>query len=233
MRKGVVYYTDNRLDPRILGVCQRQLEYVVPCKVVCVSLEPENFGMNVILAGRKPGATTLFHQILAGLYACDADIIFLAEHDVLYHQTHFDFDPPNPQVYYYNANNWRWDYPKNRLITYDHLRSLSGLCAYREVLIDHYQRRLDYIKAMNLPDERDPGWARKMGYEPGKAQPYFPDMPLAEWCSESPNIDIRHGRTHTPRKVTLDSFRQQPVNWQETTLDKIPEWNLREMFGLC
>jgi hypothetical protein len=231
--KGCVYYTDNRLDARLLAICQAQLARAFGGEIVSVSLAPLAFGQNTVLA-RQPSAVTLFTQILTGLEKSSADVVFLTEHDVLYHPSHFDFEPPNPLIYYYNVNNWRWDYPRDRAITYDGLRSLSGLCAYRSLLLDHYRRRLRLIEQNGWEDGRDPGWARKIGYEPGKKRKRggFADELMEDWRSEFPNVDIRHNRTLTPPKVTLESFRHPPVNWQETTLDQIPGWNLREMFGL-
>jgi len=175
----------------------------------------------------------MFRQILAGIKACKADIIFLAEHDVLYHPSHWTFTPPREDTYYYNINVWRWAFLADNLITYDSLLSVSGLCAYRDLLINHYRARVELIDEQGWEDGRNPRWARIMGYEPGKPRRRggFMDEAIDTWRSEHPNIDIRHKGCMTPVKMTLDSFRHQPSNWKETTPEKITGWDLMGMFS--
>ena len=225
-----MFYTDNRLVERIAAPVRERIA-LSGLPVVSVSLAPLDFGRNITL-DRQPSAVTLFTQILTGLEESDADVVFLAEHDVLYHPSHWEFRPPRDDTFYYNVNVWRWDYPTDRAITYDVVRSLSGLCASRRLLIDHYLCRLRAIDSNGWADGRDPGWARRIGYEPGKSprRGGLADELMEDWRSEFPNVDIRHDHTLTPRKVSLDSFRHQPTGWRETTLDLIPGWT-RE--GLC
>lgn len=82
--KGIVYYTDNRLDPLIAQACQRQLDAAAGGRqIVSVSLQPLAWAENIVLPLER-GYLTMFRQILAGIEASRADVIFLAEHDVLY-----------------------------------------------------------------------------------------------------------------------------------------------------
>jgi hypothetical protein len=222
--KGLVYYTDNRLPEPIFSAVQREvLKSNLP--IISVSLKPIDFGINIVL-DLKPSVISMFKQILKGLESSSSDMIFLVEHDVLYHSSHFSFKPPRRDTYYYNTNVWRWKYPHDYLITYDHLISLSGLCADRDLLINHYTKRLEIIEKNGWEDGRDPNWARKIGYEPGKKRRRggFMDEPIDEWKSAFPNIDIRHKRTITPPKVTLDSFRHLPTGWKESRFDQIKGW---------
>ncbi|MBU2051242.1 MAG: glycosyltransferase, partial [Gammaproteobacteria bacterium] len=46
--KGIVYYTDNRLDPEIMAACQRQISKS-GLPIVSVSLKPIDFGENIVL----------------------------------------------------------------------------------------------------------------------------------------------------------------------------------------
>lgn len=219
MDKGIVYYTNNKLEEPIYSVVQKLLlETGLP--IVSCSLKPINFGQNIVL-DLEPGIVTMTKQILAGLEASKADIIFFAEHDVLYHKSHFDFTP-SENTFYYNTNNWRWDYPHDKLITYDHLKSLSGLCARRELLLTHYRERLKIIEENNWKDtSREPYWSRKLGHEPKNGK---------EWKSEYPNIDIRHRGTMTRRKCRLVDFKHQPTGWQEIKIKDISIWNLASLF---
>jgi len=226
----ILYYTDNRLQEPIFTACQKQL-LKAKQKIVSVSLKPINFGKNIVL-DLEPGIVTMTKQILAGLWECDESVIFFAEHDVLYHPSHFDFKPTK-NVFYYNTNVWRWDYPKDRLITYDHLKSLSGLCADRKLLIDHYWKRLRLIEEKGWKDtSQEPDWSRKLGHEPGKSRSKLYEQ-TEEWKSEFPNIDIRHKQTITKRKCRLEDFIHQPTNWQEINLYKLQGWKFQYLYQVA
>lgn len=235
MTKGVIYYTDNRLGEPIFSIVQNQiLKSGLP--IVSVSLSPINFGKNYVL-DLKPNIVTMTKQIAKALEESAADNVFFCEHDVLYPISHFDFSPPKDNIFYYNKSVWRWNYPKNELITYNRLICLSGLCVNRKLALKHYKARLNKIVQMGYTgnESRDPGWARKWGYEPGTKKIKrggFSDDDFDTWSSEVPLIDIRHKGTFSPPKVTLESFIHKPTNWQKATFDNIPGWNLKELFNL-
>jgi len=225
--KGIVYYTHNCLEEPIFSAVQKKLlEAELP--ITSISLKPIDFGDNIVLL-REPGIITMTEQILAGLEAMREDVVFFAEHDVLYHKSHFDFTPTE-DIFYYNTNVWRWDYPFDRLITYDHLKSLSGLCARRELLVGHYRKRVELIREKGWEDtSREPLWSRKIGHEPGKNRSILSEK-SEEWKSEYPNIDIRHKGTITRRKCRLADFIHEPTNWKEATIEDIPGWKLAYLF---
>jgi hypothetical protein len=230
MQKGIVYYSDSRLSEPILSTVQSHITWS-GLPIVSVTLKPMEFGHNIVFDG-KPGVNAMFRQILAGIKASQADVIFLAEHDVLYHPSHWSFSPPRDDTYYYNVNVWRWAYRTDRLITYDWMVSVSGLCAHRDLLLNHYRTRVDLIDEQGWEDGRNPRWARIIGYEPGKPRRRggFMDEKMEMWRSEHPNIDIRHKGTTTPVKMTLDSFKHLPTNWVEATPEEITGWDLRSVF---
>lgn len=234
MNKGIIYYTDNRLPEPMFSIVQKEiLKASLP--ILSVSLHPIDFGKNIVL-DLRPGITTLNRQILVGLEASTAETVFFCEHDVLYHPSHFDFTPRQDTISYYNTNVWRWDYPKDRLITYDFVRSLSGLCINRQLAISYYRERIERIEKNGWTDtSREPGWARKMGHEPGKMKNSIPSNLCEHWRSEYPNIDIRHNGTITRRKCNLSDFKHPPSaeSWKETTLDNIPGWlDLKKLFNM-
>lgn len=215
-RCGIVYYTDNRLAPELLTACQRQLaESGLP--IVSVSLAPlASFGRNVVLT-EKRGILTMFRQILAGLEASDAQIIFFAEHDVFYHPSHFDFTPPDAGKIWYNTNVWHVRYPDGRSLYYE-ARRTSQLCAYRDVLLAHYRARVRRVETE--------GFSRRMGFEPGthRRPERVDDLQSAAWRSPIPNIDIKHGQNLTPARWSPEQFRSQRNcrGWQEA--DGVPGW---------
>jgi len=198
--KGIIYYTDNHLDSTIANKVQEQLNKI-GLPIVSASLKPINFGKNICLPLER-GYLTMFKQILAALEASTADIIYFCEHDVLYHPSHFDFTPPKKDTYYYNENVWKVDSNTGRALFY-YTKQTSGLCAYRDLLIQHYKERVKRVEAE--------GFSRKMGFEPGTHSPpngvdHF--KPEAYW-SEVPNVDIRHTKNLTESRWSQDQFRSQ------------------------
>ena len=218
---GLIYYTDNRLDPAIMAACQRQIEH---CRngheLVSVSLKPIAFGRNVVVDAER-SILTMYRQILAGLEASTADIVFLAEHDVLYHKTHFDFIPPRKDVVYYDGNFWQVDCESGHALTHV-WRSTSGLCAYRELLLQHYRRRVQLV------EER--GYSVGMGHEPGTHHrpERVDDLGHEMWHSKWPSIDIRHGHNLTPAKWRKEDFRSQRYTEGWLEADEVPGWGTYE-----
>lgn len=211
---GIVYYTDNEIDPEIMTQVQEQIKKA-NLPIVSVSLKPLNFGKNVIIEGKR-GYLTMFKQILAGLEALDTDVVFFCEHDVLYHQSHFDFRPLRDDKYYYNMNSWIVRTSDGFAVYYDH-KSLSGLCADRQLLIKHYKER---IRRVELE-----GFSRRMGFEPGTHnRPERVDDVKAEgWKSEYPNLDLKHGKNLTQARWRQEDFRDQRNcrNWIESNIKDI------------
>jgi hypothetical protein len=220
---GLLYYTDNLMDEHIMHVCQKQLRKCANGKkIVSVSLQPIDFGGNIVLPLER-GYLTMFKQILAGLEALDTDIVYLCEHDVLYHTSHFDFIPPKKNIYYYNNNYWFLRMSDGFTLHYD-VSPLSSLCAYRDILITHFRERIALI-------EKE-GFSYRIGFEPfthGRIKWntwYNYELRI----SDSPNIDIKHGNNLTTARWTQDRFRNKPTNWQEANIDTIPGWdNVRKL----
>lgn len=234
--KGIIYYTDNRIGGPIISICQEQL-LKAGLPIVSCSLQPIDFGKNIVLEGRERSYPTMALQILTALEASTTKYVFFCEHDVLYHKSHFDFTPPKDDIYYYNVNNWRWDFLKDYLISYDGLTSLSSLCCNRETAIKHYKYRLKAIEEQGLDKirSREPRWARKFGYEPGTKKRKNGGITNEDHIkrrSALPNVDIRHPHTFSKPKITLDSFKHKPTNWQQITMDEVPGWDLRAIFNI-
>jgi hypothetical protein len=219
LTKGCVYYTNNKLDPTIAVAAQRQLDI---CRekhgldLVSVSLEPMYFGKNFVLDG-EPGYLTMFQQILKGLEESTADIIFLTEHDMLYHPCHFEFIPTQSEVFFYNENTWKVDAKSGQAVFY-YTKQTSGCCAFRELLVKHYRKRVERVARE--------GFKRAMGFEPGCHK--FPrgvdDYDAQRWMSETPNIDIRHDNNLTQSRWSKDQFRSQRSCQGWNLADEVPGW---------
>lgn len=216
-RKGIIYYTDGKPKPYILEACRKQLEKA-GLPIVAVSLKPLEWpAATVIQVGAERGYLTMAKQILTALEWSTADVIFFAEHDVLYHPSHFEFTPPTRDLYYYDLNTWKVDAKTGKAITYI-TKQLSGLCADRQLLIEHFRKRVAKIEA--------DGFSRAMGFEPGShhRKERIDDIGSAEWRSEVPNIDIRHDSNLTANRFDQSQFRDQRhcQGWQEAT--GVPGW---------
>lgn len=236
MDKGIIYYTDNRVIEPIFTIVQNIL-LDIGLPIVSVSLKPINFGENIVLENRERSYPTMVTQIIMALEESTAKYVFFCENDVLYHKSHFDFTPPRDDVFYYNNNVWRWRLWDNITITYDGMLPLSCLCVNRELALKHYKLRMEKIKEWRLDEirSREPRWARRWGYEPGrkkKRRGGFSDDESDVWHSEYPNIDIRHKRTFSRLKCTQDDFKNPPINWREISIDKIEGWDLKKLFNL-
>ena len=215
---GIVYYSDCRPDSRILSATRRQLRACVNGHdVIAVTLAPvDDIDRNIVLPLAR-GYLTMFKQILVGLEALDTDVAFLAEHDILYHPSHFDFRPTRRDVYFYNTNTWKCDVDTARAVHYI-TKQVSGLCADRNLLITHYRERIRRVEAG--------GFSRRMGFEPGShgRKERVDDVPSDAWRSASPNIDLRHRHTLTQSRWSQDQFRDKRScqGWIEAT--EIPGW---------
>jgi hypothetical protein len=235
---GCIYYTDLRAKEFILNKCMDTIKENCPYPIVSVSLnEPVDLGANICIKDKERGYPTMVLQIITALERLNTDVVFFLENDVLYHKSHFNFTPDRDDIYYYNANNWRWRYDNTIAITYDHLVSLSQLCCNRELALKHFRYRQQLITKRGLDKivSRDPKWVRVFGYEPGtkrKRRGGVTDEEHTTWRSEFPNIDIRHNRSASQPKTTLDSFKHAPSGWKEKDIDEVEGWALREVFDL-
>jgi glycosyltransferase involved in cell wall biosynthesis len=221
--KGCVYYTDSCVDPVIRDAVREQLRRVAPSQIVSVRLSgphEQRFdgASNYVYDGAR-GYLSMFQQILTGLLLLDTDHVFLAEHDVLLHPSHFDFTPPRDDCYYYNLNFFKVDANSGRAVTYV-AKQTSGLCASRRLLVDHYRKRVALVEKV--------GFSRRMGFEPGShSRPERVDAIGSDvWRSAFPNLDIRHGKNLTPTRWSQKQFKDQRncQGWQEA--DEVPGWGV-------
>jgi glycosyltransferase involved in cell wall biosynthesis len=219
-RKAVLYYSDSRLEAALRDACQRQLRRATEgLPIVAVTLQPSEFGDVRLCMDAAPSYLTMFQQILAGLEACDADIVYFCEHDCLYPPEHFLFTPPQKTLDYYNRNWWKVDAETGRALRYD-ANQTSGLCAYRLLLVEQYRTRVARVQAEGR-------YARSMGFEPGTktlSRGGFDDVGHDTWFADRPLIDIRHGANLTPSRWSQDQFRNKRSCLGWTEADAVPGW---------
>lgn len=209
--KGVIYYTDNRLDEGIAQTVREQL-LSIGLPITSASLKPIDFGDNYHV-NMERGYEAYFTQILLCLEESTSDVVFFCEHDNLLHPSHFDFTPPTKDKFYYDLN-W-WKVRADGLAVHWDAAQVSGLCCYRELALRHYTERLASFDPNNFDRKFEP--TVNIEYE--------------TWWAEYPSIDIRHDKNLTYNKWKMDHFRNKEtaVNFQQTTIDKIPGWDINEI----
>jgi len=231
--KGCIYYTDNLMPENIMKACQKQLwksacrDHKLP--IVSCSLKLLDFGKNITLPLER-GYITMTKQILTALEALDTDIVYFCEHDVLYHPSHFDFTPPDRNVWYYDANYWFLRLPDGFAISYD-CSPLSGLVVYRDIAIKHYQERLAFMEK----DQFKTTSMYQIGFEPMTHHriEWENFYKFETFKSLVPSIDISHGANVTRKRWSQDLFRKKPTNWVEGNIDTITGWdNIRRLLSL-
>lgn len=219
--KGMIYYTNNKLDEKIAKPVRDKLLKVSEDKkinIVSASLKKMDFGVkNVRFPSLKSSYYAMHKQILGALENSKADIIFFTEHDVLYHPSHFDFEPKDKETFYYNQNIW-YLRDDGHAMHYD-VNQLSGLCVWRETAVTHFREKLKRI-------EKE-GFSRNMGFEPfthNRVQ-WEKTFNTETWKSEYPNVDIRFGVNSTGMRWKKEEYRNQQllINWTETDTE-IPGW---------
>jgi hypothetical protein len=229
--KGIIYYTDNQLDPKIMKACQKQL-WKAACRdhklpIVSCSLKPLDFGKNITL-NLERGYITMTKQILTALKALESDIVYFCEHDDLYPPQHFDFIPKDKETWYYNSNYWMLRLPDGFAIQYN-VSPLSGLVVYRETAIKHYEERLALMESMGDKLEM-----LKIGFEPfthNRIDWKF-KCKFETFQSDISVIDIAHGSNVTKKRWSQDQFRRKPTFWKEVTDFKVPDWdNLKKLLA--
>lgn len=211
--KGILYFTDNELPMKYAWPVRGRIKKIAQDKgmeLVSSTRKPTNMGKNVVVKGER-GYLQMFRQILAGLEAMKSDIVFMAEHDVLYPPEHFDFIPEDKETAYYD-HNWYKVHPDGLIVTWD-ADQVSGLCAYRDVLLDYYRQRVANFDPENF-DRR---------FEP------LSGVKSEAWKAPVPHVDIRTGRNLTYNKRSLDDFRDKSTAVNFQVVDKVPGWDLSDI----
>ena len=217
--KGIIFYTDNRLNLKVAHMVQKRLRSI-GLPIVSCSLKPMKLGTNIHLKLER-SYLTMFKQILAALEASTADIVFFCEHDVLYDPSHFDFTPPEKDVWYYNTNVWKVRFSDGHGVKTDNCKQVSGICVYRETAIEHYKKRIKLVEEYRGDNFNK--YLRRMGFEPGThtRKERVDRAKSVSWESKNPNLDIRHENNLTSSRWSKEQFRNAKYTngWTEQQFD--------------
>lgn len=170
----IVYYTDSKLDPALASPVRKQIRKACgPIPIISVSQKPLKFGKNICVGEQPRAYSSMYKQLLAGLEAAPPDsIVYLCEHDVFYHPSHFAHIPKSKNHAYFNVNRYHYRQGRDCFLRAKGKRALSQCVAYRDMLIAHCKERLA---------KWDAGEATRMSIR------------WYEFESSRPNVDIRHG----------------------------------------
>lgn len=203
--KGIIYYTDNQLDSKIMQACQQQLKKS-GLPITSASLKKMDFGdKNIRFPSLKRGHFAMFKQMLGALENSPFNIVFFCEHDVLYHPSHFDFTPKEKDVFYFNTNVWKVDSKTGKALKVDKCEQLSGMCVWKDLALDFVREKMKQIESEGFDRHYEPRGKRE------------------NWSSPEPLVDIRHDGTLTPNRWSKDQFRNEK-NTEGWTEGECPDW---------
>jgi len=205
MKRGIVYITNNVCADEILTAVQKRLQRIGRnMDIVSVSHKPIDFGRNIVV-DLPSCAESIIRQLYIGAENSKADLLFITEHDVLYHDSHFEFVPNLKHHFCYNVNVWQVEYPSGKAIFRVSKRT-SQLVVYRDALLPFLEEWIRLI-------DRD-GYDDTMGVSPKTHNIRgLSSAGLKRFTSFVPNIDIRHN----------DNFSKF-VYTNEITSDGVPFW---------
>jgi len=194
--RTIIYYTDSKLERTLADAVRRNLAEVSgPIPIISVSQKPLRFGDNICV-GEKPRSTqSMYEQILIGAEAApEGSIIYLCEHDVFYHSSHFAKLPKDKGAFYFNTNRYYWRPGMAGFFPAPGNKAFSQAVASREYVIAHCKKRL-------------------ADWGPLKVRNF-------QWKSERPNVDVRHGQNLTGD----GKYKQDYFNGKRKLITNLGGW---------
>lgn len=221
----ILYVTDSDLEPWLAEFCREKLLSAAKGKrIVSVSQKPLNFGDNVCVGDIGRSALSIDKQIRAGLEQVTTPFVAIAEHDCLYHYSHFNFEPPDRENFWYNDNCYlvqlrNKDHPQyNGMYSFFRRRRVqSQLICSRDALAEATDKKIAIISDSNWHSRYYP---RSRIGEPGAnwlertqrlikpdtihlwkdIKSYITEYHAKDWKTKIPNLDIRHGDNFTGQR---------------------------------
>jgi len=204
----IVYYTDSQLAEPLASAVRKRLQKVCgPIPIVSVSQTPLKFGKNVCLGEQPRKYKSVYEAMLAGVKATPpGSIVYLVEHDVFYHPSHFAFLPPERGKLYFNENRYYYTRGHERFEKARGKVALSQCVAWREDLIQHAEERLSV--SPNDITESFSAWQKRSSLE------------TVTFVSNRPNVDILHGAN-----LTLKGQKKlRYMKGERGTVRDLPGW---------
>ena len=197
----IVYYTDNKIDSLLGKQVRKRIEKIAgKIPIISVSQEPISFGKNICVGPKPREYKSIYEQILVGVEATEpGSIIYLCEHDVFYHPSHFAFLPTSKRRMFFNRNRFYWSLGMDGFFPSRGTMALSQSVTHRNYLIKHCKSRIDK-------------WNNNIEHTMKVANKGF--------RSDRPNVDIRHDNNFT----THGKYKKSYMKGNRKTCTNLPGW---------
>ncbi len=184
--KGILYYSHNVIDGTALNNACRDSLLDSGLPITSVTQKPIDFGHNIVM-DLPPTLGSMLRQIIHGLENMTEDFIYFAEHDCIYHRSHFDIISGRIT---FNTNMWRLT-PRGYGKHPDDKPVLSACMGPRKQLLRAMKDKLITYKQREKIYTRRP--YVKMLYEPGRGGgPSGKGLKCFLTASKESCIDVRH-----------------------------------------
>lgn len=212
----ILYCTDNCLNENIMAYCQQNLKKVAGnIPIMCVAKKQTQFGdVSIHVELEERSRRAIFLQMKVGLeYAyreIQPDIIYICEHDCLYPEGYFDFEPADPFTFYYTKHKFFMDEME---FVDGSIINLSTLVCNYKLLLAHVNLRVYRIEVLKM---KKGGWtncepAISKGDTMGRAENRDIKYPV---------VDIRHGGNMS----NCLGERIFPEHLRDNSVQEIPYW---------
>jgi len=162
----IVYYTDNKIEMSLAAAVRNHLKKMAgPIPIISVSQKPLDFGKNICVGFKEKSYKSMYEQMLVGVKAApENSIVYLCEHDIFYHPSHFEKVPEEKDCVYINQNKFYWKNGYNSFFKSPKQKAWSQTIGNREYLLNKLEQKT----------------------EDGLRVRWF------KWDSNRPNVDVRH-----------------------------------------
>ena len=199
MKLSVIYYSNNRVAPRLQRFCLEALGSAVSqagAELVCVTWEPVPApgARQIVWPHRVANHCNVYQQILAGIALARGQVVSLVEHDVLYPPGYFEaIAEAGTDGLCYNTNVWRLN--RHGFFRADGSHLLSNCGGRCGAVARAIRSKLAEARSGGFPE-----WAE-------------PEADL-EFTAPRPVIDVRHGSNFTgDRRPRNGRYRTRIDYW--------------------
>ena len=206
-KRAIVYYTDHSVDENIARPLRKYLTKITTrIPIISVSHTPIEFGKNIVVGSKPRSNKSLYEQMLIGLNELDDDtVVYLCEHDVAYHSSHFAYIPPIKERLDFNQNRFHIGLTNSNYLPARGKWALSQIVAYN-----------GYLKKMVMA---------QLALE--KTSSIIQGARTHKWSSDRPNIDIRHGENFSADgRFKADYYKGK----SKLTVPKVGHWGSPKHF---
>lgn len=214
----VVYTTDSVVNPVLANGVRKRLKKVVgPIPIISVSQEPCDFGKNIVIGTQPRCYRSIYDSLMRGLQEVpDEAIVYVCEHDVFYHPSHFAFLPPEKNTMYFNINRYYYHLNCDNFAHARGRRAMSQCVGYKEAIVKHCQERIDSIKnddnGIELSILKWDDWEEQT------------NVKCVNFESNRPNVDILHDSNFTPRGDWKRKYLRGEITPQHKAVWDLPGW---------